>query len=331
MKKPKLLIPLFVLIFLVAITYFFRGDILSLLHQPKTSSPPESKQTQEIKSVRVAFVGDSGLNDNTTKVLNLIKTESSNLLVHLGDYDYEDDPSDWNEEVNKTLGETFNIIPVIGNHDLKAWPEYEQSWKAHLAKTPEVACSGEVAVKMTCNFRGIYFVISGIGTWGENQEEFIKDNIDNGSSLWRVCVWHKNQKLMQVGGKNNEVGWGAYETCRKAGAIIATAHEHSYERTHLLNNFETQAITSTSNILELTKGKTFAFVSGLGGHSIRDQNDELAKNPWWAKIYTEDQNAKPGALFCDFFTNNNLNEAKCNFKNIDGEVVDEFKIKTSNN
>lgn len=354
MKNTKLIIPI-ILLLLLGVAYFFRAEIVDLFSA--TSKPqkavssfeecvnagnrvgesyPRQCWTQDNKSfvedvispVRVAFVGDSGQTDDTEKVLKLITSENSDLLVHLGDFDYKDDPSDWEEELNKSLPANFNIIPVVGNHDVKAWPEYQANIKTRLTNTPEVKCDGEVAVQMTCTFRGLYFVVSGIGTLGEGQEQFVVDNIDNGNYAWRFCVWHKNQKLMQVGSKADEVGWKAYDTCRESAAIIATGHEHSYERTHLMENFETQKIASTNNLLEIAKGKTFAFVSGLGGHSIRDQKDKLAQNPWWAKVYTEDQKASAGVLFCDFYVDNDKNKAKCYFKNVNGEIVDEFELKT---
>src|SRR5216110_1631698 len=41
--------------------------------------------------------------------------------------------------------------------------------------------------------------------------------------VWKICSWHKNQRVMQVGGKADEMGWRVYETCKDHGAIIATA------------------------------------------------------------------------------------------------------------
>jgi len=109
-------------------------------------------------------------------------------------------------------------------------------------------------------------------------------------------------------------------------AFITTGHEHSYSRSHLLSDFENQTVASVSNTLEIEKGKTFVFVSGMGGHSIRPQNDELAKNPWWASIYTATQNAKPGALFCNFNPGGQKNKAECYFKDISGNIPDKFDI-----
>ena len=131
---------------------------------------------------------------------------------------------------------------------------------------------------------------------------------------------------MQVGGKTDEVGWPAYEECRLAGAIIATGHEHSYSRTHLMSHFETQTIASFSSNLVLSQGETFAFVSGLGGASIRPQVDGLGANPWWASVYTADERAKFGALFCSFNVNGSEDKAACYFKDIDGNIVDSFNV-----
>ena len=137
---------------------------------------------------------------------------------------------------------------------------------------------------------------------------------------------------MQVGGKGNDTGWDVYGESRKGGAIIATAHEHSYSRTHLLSNVENQTVASIGDTLILTRdvpgtvddeGKTFVFVSGLGGRGIRDQE---RSGDWWASIYTSDQQATYGALFGVFGIDETPNLAYFYFKDVDGKVVDEFWV-----
>ncbi len=117
-----------------------------------------------------------------------------------------------------------------------------------------------------------------------------------------------------------------YEACRIGGGIIATGHEHSYSRTHLLDNFENQSVVSTSNTLTLEGGRTFAFVSGLAGRSIRPQNRYLLNKPWWASIYTLTQGADYGALFCTFHIDDQPERANCYFKDISGNVPDDFDV-----
>ena len=128
---------------------------------------------------------------------------------------------------------------------------------------------------------------------------------------------------MQAGGKGDETGWEVYERCREGGAIIATGHEHSYSRTHLLSDMENQTIASTSDTLVLRDGESFVFVSGLGGASIRDQERD---GEWWATIYTSDQNANHGALFGVFGVEGREDLAYFFFKDIDGAIADEFWV-----
>jgi hypothetical protein len=128
---------------------------------------------------------------------------------------------------------------------------------------------------------------------------------------------------MQVGGKGDATGWGVYEACREAGAFVVNGHEHSYARTFLMDSFVNQIIANTSSTLELQAGKSFALHSGLGGHSIRDQEQDW---PWFDAIYTSDQHANYGALFCTFNLNGQADRASCYFKDIDGDVPDEFEL-----
>ncbi|MGH7455887.1 MAG: hypothetical protein ACRENG_31310, partial [bacterium] len=158
------------------------------------------------------------------------------------------------------------------------------------------------------------------------------DKLAEDHSIWSISSWHKNMRRMQAGGKDDGTGWGVYEESRKGGAIIATAHEHSYSRTHLLSSCQNQTVASTSDTLALSEdapatradeGKTFVFVSGLGGKSVRNQ--ELAGD-WWASIYTSNQDANYGALFGIFNYEGREGLAKFYFKNIEGVVIDEFYV-----
>jgi hypothetical protein len=128
---------------------------------------------------------------------------------------------------------------------------------------------------------------------------------------------------MQVGGKGNEAGWSVYEESRLGGAIIATAHEHSYSRTHLLQKMSYPIVASRDSNMILRKGRSFVFVAGLGGSEVRPQ---LRNGDWWASIYTATQSAKAGALFATFHVDGNPRKAFFQFKNIDGKVIDKFEV-----
>ena len=291
-----------------------------------------SAAPQSARSVTVAFIGDQGLKKSSRAVLRMIKEQGADMVLHQGDFDYRHKPGKWDAMISEILGKDFPYFASIGNHDVKAWfgPDgYQAKLRARLARIDGAECHGDLGVRAACTYRGLFFILSGIGTLPRNVRDepghvaFIKDELAKSKATWRICTWHKNQRAMQVGGKSSDVGWQAYEACREAGAIVATGHEHSYSRTHLMDSFERRSVASKSNTLVLEKGMSFVFVSGLGGVGIRDQERD---GDWWAAIYTEDQNARHGALFCIFNVDGDPVRAKCHFRDIDGNVPDRFEI-----
>ncbi len=279
------------------------------------------------QNLKVAFIGDQGINNNAVSVLQLISSEDADMVLHQGDFDYLDDSDSWDAQITETLGSDFPYFASIGNHDVKEWDGYQGKLQNRLNKISDAYCSGNLGVKSSCMYHGLFFVLSGAGTMGTDHAEYIKEQLSENDSIWSICSWHKNMKLMQVGGKTNKTGWDVYEECRKGGAIIATGHEHSYSRTLTLADIDSQIIHSDdSKSLQVSNGTTFVFVNGLGGKSIRDAEDDLEKNPWWAKYYTNDNGANYGALFCTFYVDMNPNKAFCYFKDISGNIIDEFAV-----
>jgi Calcineurin-like phosphoesterase len=284
-----------------------------------------------LQPVTVAFIGDQGLTKEARAVLRMIRAENADVVLHLGDLDYEDDPIAWDAMITEVLGADFPVFAAVGNHDDKRWygpGGYQDRQEARLSRIPDADCSGELGVRSACTFRGLFFILSGIGTIPEapnhpGHVNYLRDQLAGSDAIWKICAWHKNQSAMQLGSKEDEVGWQSYEVCREGGAIVATAHEHSYSRTHLMDEFATQSVASTSDTLVIDEGESFVFVSGLGGHSIRDQEQG---GPWWASIYTRHQGANFGALFCEFFDAGEPDRANCYFKDIDGNVPDRFEL-----
>jgi len=282
----------------------------------------------------VAYFGDQGLGEHSRAVLSLIKSENVQLAVHLGDLEYHDDPTAWNNQIDAILGTDFPYIAVIGNHDELKWPEYQQKIKERLARTGStVKCDGNIGTESTCHIGNLDIVMSapGITDFSPTEQlEYTEHQLALGhdeGAAWETCAWHKDHSSMQVGSKTDEVSIDMYEACRKAGAVIAAAHEHSYSRSYLLSNFKTPTIVSTSSVLNIAPGKSFVFVSGLGGESIRSQ---VLKNKWWASVYTSTQHATYGAMFCTYNVGGDPTLAACRFKNIKGQIVDSFQIRRSN-
>ncbi|MFB0515114.1 MAG: metallophosphoesterase [Candidatus Neomarinimicrobiota bacterium] len=285
---------------------------------------PEDKTPVNFK---VAFIGDQGLGEAPRAVLELIRSEGTQAVVHLGDIDYEDDPAAWDAMINDVLGSDFPYFTCIGNHDKKMWSGpggYQQYIKDRFTRLG-IAWNGDLGVKSSFKYKGLFIMLLAPGELDSNHAEYIKAKLVEDPSIWSICGWHKNMTDMQLGHKSDDTGWGVYEESRKGGAIIATAHEHSYQRTHLLSDVMNKTVASRSDTLVIDKGHSFVFVSGLGGKSIRDQE---RTGDWWASAYTSDQNANYGALFGEFNVNGQANLARFYFKDIDGVVADSFWIQS---
>ena len=130
-----------------------------------------------------------------------------------------------------------------------------------------------------------------------------------------------------------------YDQCGQHGAILATAHEHSYCRTkqmevifsflkrlflfplffvgflifpslslslsiqHTPGGFaysEFDFRESLPDQIVLAQNKSVCWVSGVGGLSVRGYYENLQNNPWWAATASSFTGLNYGALFCTF-------------------------------
>jgi hypothetical protein len=286
---------------------------------------------------KIAFLADQGLGGEAVAVLTLVRNEGAHAIVHPGDLDYDDKPEEWDAQLTGVLGRDFPYFAVMGNHDEDLWPGpqgYQQILKNRMGRVG-LSWEGDFGVRSSFHHKGIFFVMAAPGMKSIRQRDwhvYLRERLAADRSIWSIAIWHKNMRAMQVGGKDNDTGWEVYEAAREGGAIIATAHEHSYSRTHLLSHMASQTVASTSSTLTIRKGQTFAFVSGLGGRSIRDQE---RSGPWWARIYASaclprdpvcEPNAAPGALFGVFNAGGIPNRAEFYFKDVNGRVVDRFTV-----
>jgi hypothetical protein len=304
------------------------------------------------QNLLVAFIGDQGNNGNATDVLELIAAEGAHAVVHNGDFDYQNNPTAWDNRVTSVLGDSFPYFALVGNHDAPAWGGsngYAAKIAARHARNSEMSCTGELGVRASCDFRGLRLILSCVGTSelrsscaanSVDQVNFIADSLASSNSIFEVCNWHKNQNQMQVGTKGNEVGWVPYQTCMEAGAIVATGHEHSYSRTLTLtdvgNSGNGHGATGSFNTVALGSGQNFVFVSGLGGVGIRSFSTSHNSDTWWASYYTSDRWYKNGtsmggsgdygALFVRFHVDGDPQKARAYFRDVSGRLVDEFTI-----
>jgi hypothetical protein len=199
---------------------------------------------------------------------------------------------------------------------------------------------------MVCSYKGLVFVLSSYGTSEPacynfctgcpttlGQAQFIEKAFAAYPSVWRVCSWHKNHHLLQIGTKGTEVSLPIYDACRKAGAIISTGHEHSYARTHQMSSFQNfYTNVSTDGMIHINEGNTVAWVSGVAGYDLRTADPTLVSSAWWAATSasggTTTVAAGYGALFCKFNLNGDYRKSLCEMKTVDGRILDSFVMQS---
>ena len=311
-KRTHVLIPIIIVAFIVVIV-----GVLSVPTDVNLELVEEKPIHADIE-FRVAFIGDQGLGPDAITVLNLIKDEGAQMVLHQGDFDYADNPDAWDGMISDVLGSDFPYFASIGNHDVIELSGYQEKLYDRLEKNPDVVCNGDLGVKSSCTYKGLFFILAAPGLVGSDYDSFIEKQLSDNDSTWKVCSWHHDYrhmidldlKVWYTGVEGFEyfdknTGWEVYENCKNAGAIIANAHMHNYHRTQTLINIENQNVDpewSEPNKLRVDEGATFAFISGLGGKS---------SNPG---VY-------PGALFCIFNVGEQPNKAYCYFKNIGGKHI----------
>ena len=323
--------------------------------------------------LKVAFIGDSGYGPRTDRVLELIRREGAHLVLHQGDLGYDEGnlkaPVNWHSGVERILdaaveGGRFPYVYSVGNHDVRHWrqknpPGYGRILQERVDGTPGLECTGDLGVKSSCTYQGLFLVLSGVGSMGQGHREYLSESLEEGEDfLWRIASWHKNQQDMQAGGKRDDTGWGVYRDCQEAGAIIATGHEHSYSRSYTLTDLGNEeaghGATGSPERMELGAGKTFVLVNGLGGKSGRDYHCEQHEDDtWWATIFarnfwlangvvkekncsTMDPEGKQyartvreyadGVLFITFNPGGQTHLARGEFLTVEGDRIDEFEI-----
>src|SRR5213592_927925 len=312
---------------------------LLALTLPQSHAESTAGQIPTDPNLKVAFIGDSGNSEDFRWVLGLIKSEGAVMVMHQGDFDYAQDPNGFFATIDRILGPDFPYFASVGNHDDDGWNEgcsnpngcYTSFLKNRMARIGAVPDDPNLNdERYAVTYRGLKMVF--VGEDGARAGDtlyapYIQDQLATDDHIWRICSWHKDQNAMQVGDKDDAMGWRVYETCKDLGAIIATAHEHSYHRTKTLTSMQNETVEASCSgpdnlcVGSGSPGRSFVFVSGLGGESIRSHQRCLPStfpygcNGEWAKIYTSDQGATFGVLFITFNVDGDAKKAQGEFFN----------------
>jgi hypothetical protein len=285
------------------------SDPGALLHGSKLWSPLDSsgpvvytpRTVATDPELTVAFMGDEGLGVEQLQVLEYLAHEVD-LIVFLGDLDYLESPPFWKTQLDVGLGdENFPWLVAAGNHDVPVWDDYASVIDEHIAAMPDAVCEGETGINQTCTYHGLRLILSGVGTKGEDHEEYLQDTLVADDHIWRVCAWHKDQRDMQIGLKSDEVGWDAYRICQDGAAIVATGHEHSYARTRTLidvgNEQTGHGAYGAPDTMLVSEGSNFVFVAGTAGQAYRSYDaPNHDDDTWWASWYANNGYMRNGEM-----------------------------------
>lgn len=293
--------------------------------------------------LRVAFFGDQSLGKDAKDLLALIRAEQVDMVIHLGDFDYGDNPAAWETFMNEGLGD-LPWFAVVGNHDTAKWSGYKAVIQRKLDKISDATCVGEPGVKHSCTYKGFKFVLSGVGLLGSGHEDFLRQELGASSNIWRMCGWHLNQSDMQLGGKGNDTGYKVHQLCQAEGAMIVNGHEHSYARTLALsdvgNTSAGHGATGDWDLIQLMRGRTYVTVNGAGGVGLRDY--EAARHDddtWWSSGYTSNVTIDDGVrtteanigdaagvVVIEFGVDGDARKARGQYRTVGGRLVDEWVI-----
>lgn len=313
----------------------------------------------------MAVTSDMGMY-RLAEVVRFIADQKPDILVIPGDLGYDENyvttPFRFMRTINGILDPSLPVFFTKGNHDENTnhWAQetgyadlLALRWQNAGTNYTTYGCAGIPGVNQSCAREGLFFTLAthgcqdcwfnrtGCDDTCQAQPGFHEHFLQGTPGLWRICFWHKNMNKLQVGGKPDETGYGPYEECRKAGAIIVNGHEHSYQRTRTLSSMSNQTVDADwpfPDRLRVKEGSSFVLNAALGGMSVRDQQRCLeGERGWefpygckqeWGRILTATQPEMAGVVAAVTFFHFNVDGNPCKGRGRlltpNGTLLDEF-------
>jgi hypothetical protein len=271
-------------------------------------------------AVTICFMGDSGVGSNASATHDACLAGGAEAIVHTGDLDYQNSPANWESFINSKVGQNYPYFFVLGNHDTANASGYRANAESRLNRLG-ITWNGTLTSHAAFDWRGIRFIMTTPGLGDSTAATYIRDQAAATTAPWVVSMFHEQMAKMQVGTKGDSTGWAVFEEGRLQGVTTWNGHEHSYGRTHLLSDMDTQVIADNTSPYTISKGTSIVIQAGAGGASLRAYGP-WANEPYWASKF----NTNYGVNLCTFGAQGDPRRADCVFRDIGGVNRDSWTM-----
>jgi len=332
--------------------FLYASSEIAQIYSQTISDEQLNEFSYGAEEFKLAVIGDSGTEREAREVMKLTTYDA---LLHLGDFDYSCDADKYFNSILDS-DRSYQFMGVLGNHEgvSECGTDKNQRFLHNVydemisSKNSKVKCEFSSSKFMwACVYKNMRIIglTSGVNGADKRNEQlsFLKKHLTDAKEDWKVCAWHFYDKYFHTGkypGDGNIIsgsGESFYDFCRENGAIIFSAHDHVYARTHVMSKFKEPTIDkfdskTSEEIVQIREGATIDILNGAGGYEMYIEQGEQKDYPHWQKKYakgSDGENAKKyGGLFCNFNHGGNNRKAYCEFLRINSsnKLFDSFYI-----